>query len=98
MIPHIATARGRPMSASTTAGKIRLVFFASALGLVLATPTLVLAQSPIRVGILVQEMERSQTQAIKGLGEELKRLGYQEKKNLFFVTRNAKGNRAVLQP
>jgi len=84
--------------ASMTGAKIGLVFFVSALSLLLATPVLVLAQSPIRVGILVQEMERSQTQAIKGLGEELKRLGYEEKKNLFFETRNAKGNRAALQP
>jgi len=59
-------------------------------------PMLALAQS--RVGILVQEMGRSQTQAIRGLGEELKRLGYQERKNLFLETRNVKGNRAALQP
>src|ERR1041385_5214939 len=84
--------------ASMMDAKIGLVFFVSALSHLLAAPVLVLAQSPIRVGILVQEMERSQTQAIKGLGEELKRLGYEEKKNLFFETRNAKGNRAALQP
>ena len=59
-------------------------------------PALALAQS--RVGILVQEMGRSQTHAIKGLGEELKRLGYQERKNLFIETRNVKGNRAALRP
>jgi len=70
--------------ASMTGAKIGLVFFVSALSLLLAAPVLVLAQSPIRVGILVQEMEWSQTQAIKGLGEELKRLGYEEKKTLFF--------------
>ena len=61
-------------------------------------PVFALAQSPARVGILVQEMERAQTQAIKGLGEGLKHLGYQERKNLFFETRNVKGNRAALQP
>jgi putative tryptophan/tyrosine transport system substrate-binding protein len=59
-------------------------------------PVLAVAQS--RVGILVQEMGRSQTHAIKGLGEELKRLGYQERKNFFIETRNVKGNRAALQP
>jgi putative ABC transport system substrate-binding protein len=58
-------------------------------------PTLASAQS--RLGILVQEMGRSQTHAIKGLTEELKRLGYHERKNLFIDTRNVKGNRAVLQ-
>jgi len=62
----------------------------------LMVPVLALAQS--RVGILVQEMGRSQTHAIKGLSEELKRLGYQERKNLFLETRNVKGNRAALQP
>ena len=86
------------MTNSMNPGKIRRTFLASGLALVLAAPMLALAQSPVRVGILVQEMERSQTQAIKGLGEELKRLGYEEKKNLFFETRNAKGNRAALQP
>jgi putative tryptophan/tyrosine transport system substrate-binding protein len=42
-------------------------------------------------------MGRSQTHAIKGLSEELKHLGYQERKNLFIDTRNVKGNRAALQ-
>src|SRR5690242_6550520 len=78
--------------------KFRLAVFTGALAWIIAAPVLVLAQTPIRLGILVQEMERSQAQAIKGLAEELKRLGYEEKKNLFFETRNAKGNRAALQP
>jgi len=56
-----------------------------------------LASAQARLGILVQEMGRSQTHAIKGLSEELKRLGYQERKNLFIDTRNVKGNRAALQ-
>ena len=67
-----------------------------ALLLVVLSPTETRAQA--RLGILVQELGRAQSQAIKGLGEELKRLGYQEKKNLFFETRNVKGNRAALQP
>lgn len=66
--------------------------------LLFGAPVFALAQSPARVGILVQEMERAQTQAIKGLGEGLKRLGYHERRNLFFETRNVKGNRAALQP
>ena len=81
-----------------TDGKIWVALFVSGLFLLFAAPVLVLAQSPIRVGVLVQAMERPQAQAIKGLGEELKRLGYEEKKNLFFESRNAKGNRAALQP
>jgi putative tryptophan/tyrosine transport system substrate-binding protein len=54
-------------------------------------------QTQTRIGILVQELERAQSQAIKGLGEGLKTLGYQEKKNFVFETRNVKGNRAALQ-
>jgi putative tryptophan/tyrosine transport system substrate-binding protein len=72
--------------------------FALVIALFFMTPELALAQSQLRLGILVQEMGRSQTHAIKGLGEELKRLGYQERKNLFIETRNVKGNRAALQP
>ena len=63
------------------------------MALFFVVPALALAQSPARVGILVQEMGRSQAQAIKGLSEELKRLGYQERKNLIIETRNVKGNR-----
>jgi len=66
--------------------------------LVAAFFTLSQGQTPVRVGILVQEMERAQSQAIKGLNAGLKELGYQERKNLFFETRNVKGNRAALQP
>lgn len=66
--------------------------------LLLAAPAAALAQAPARIGILVQELGRAQSQAIKGMSEELKRLGYRERKNLFFETRNAKGNRAALQP
>ena len=86
------------MIAGISHRKIRLAFFVSGLSLLLAASVPVLAQSPVRLGILVQEMERSQAQAIKGLGEELKRLGYQEKKNLFFEIRNAKANRVALRP
>ena len=72
--------------------------FSALMMLILGAPAFAPAQSPARVGILVQEMERAQSQAIKGLGEGLKQLGYQERKNLFFETRNVKGNRAALQP
>jgi ABC-type uncharacterized transport system substrate-binding protein len=65
------------------------------IALVFMGPALASGQS--RLGVLVQEMGRSQTHAIKGLSEELKHLGYQERKNLFIDTRNVKGNRAALQ-
>lgn len=75
-----------------------LLSFATLMAFFLVAPFLAQAQVPARVGILVQEMERAQSQAIKGLGEGLKGLGYQDRRNLFFETRNVKGNRAALQP
>ncbi len=50
-----------------------------------------------RIGVLVQEMGRAQSQALKGVSTELKRLGYKERNNLFFEIRNAKGDRSALQ-
>jgi putative tryptophan/tyrosine transport system substrate-binding protein len=64
----------------------------------LAAPPLVAAQAPARLGILVQEMGRGQSQAIKGWNEELKRLGYRERRDFAVETRNVKNNRAALQP
>lgn len=52
---------------------------------------------PPRIGVLAQELGRAQTQAFKGVGAEFKRLGYQERKSLFFEIRNAKGDRSALQ-
>lgn len=74
------------------------VGFTLILAILIAAPMSALAQAPARVGILVQEMGRAQSQAIRGLSEELKRLGYRERKNLFFETRNVKGMRAAIQP
>ncbi len=71
---------------------------AIAITLFLALFSLTEAAAQARLGILVPDLGRSQSQAIKGLGEELKRLGYREKTNLFFETRNVKGNRAALRP
>jgi len=71
---------------------------AAMIALLIATPVGTLAQTPARLGMLVQEMGRAQSQAIKGLTEELEKLGYREGKELFSETRNVKGNRAALQP
>ena len=68
------------------------------IALILSLPVIASAQVPARIGILVQDMGRAQSQSVKGLTEGLKRLGYRERKNLFFETRNVKGNRAALQP
>jgi putative ABC transport system substrate-binding protein len=51
-----------------------------------------------RIGILVPELGRSESQAQKGLTEELRQLGYQPRRNIVFEIRNAKGNRNALQP
>jgi len=67
-------------------------------GLLLAASGAAWAQAPARIAILVQEMGRAQSQSIKGLTEELKRLGYRERKNLFIETRSVKSNRAALEP
>jgi len=56
------------------------------------------AQAQARLGILIPELGRAQSQALKGLYQELKTLGYQERKNLIIETRNANGDRSALQP
>jgi len=50
-----------------------------------------------RIGVLLQELGRAQSQAIKGVSVELKQLGYSERKNFYFETRNARGDRSALQ-
>jgi putative ABC transport system substrate-binding protein len=50
-----------------------------------------------RIGILVLDLGRAQSQAIKGLSAELKVLGYTERKDIYLETRNAKGDRGTLQ-
>ncbi|MDH3445984.1 MAG: hypothetical protein OEN50_18810, partial [Deltaproteobacteria bacterium] len=54
------------------------------------------AQMP-RVGILIPEMGRAESQTNRGFKEELTRLGYQDRKNIFFEIRNAKRDRAAFQ-
>jgi putative ABC transport system substrate-binding protein len=51
-----------------------------------------------RVGILVPEMGRAQSQAIKGFRDELRQLGYQEGKHISVETQEAKADRGALQP
>jgi ABC-type uncharacterized transport system substrate-binding protein len=51
-----------------------------------------------RVGILIPELGRAQSQAIKGLRDELSHLGYQERKNIIYEVRNAKRDRSAFQP
>lgn len=49
-----------------------------------------------RIGVLFHDMERAESQAMKGVGAMLKQQGYQERKNFIFETRNAKGNPGAL--
>ena len=51
-----------------------------------------------RVAVLTPEMGRPQSQAVKGLRDEFKQLGYQEGKQISFEMQNAKGDRGHLQP
>jgi putative tryptophan/tyrosine transport system substrate-binding protein len=51
-----------------------------------------------RVGILIPESGRPETQSVKGLRDGLKELGYKERENILVEMRDAKGDRAALKP
>jgi ABC-type uncharacterized transport system substrate-binding protein len=55
------------------------------------------AQIP-RIGILIPESGRAESQSVKGLRDGLKELGYKEKENILVEMRDAKGDRAALKP
>lgn len=62
-------------------------------------PVIAQAQPRIpRVGFLVPEMGRSESESIKGIRAGLKQIGYMEGKTIFLETQNAKGDRAALAP
>ena len=64
----------------------------------LLTGTILNAHAQVaRIGILVPEMGRAQAQAQKGLLQELKQLGYPQRKDISVQVRDAKGNRSALQ-
>jgi putative ABC transport system substrate-binding protein len=70
------------------------IFFVLLLLLCCATP----GQAQIaRIGVLVPEMGRAQSQAQKGFVQELKQLGFQDRKDIGLEIRDAKGNRNALQ-
>jgi putative ABC transport system substrate-binding protein len=71
----------------------------AAMTFLLAAPLAVAAQPQVpRLGILIPESSRSESQMIKGLREELKQLRFEEKKNIVLEIRNANGDRGALQP
>ncbi|HSE85024.1 MAG TPA: ABC transporter substrate-binding protein [Candidatus Binatia bacterium] len=55
------------------------------------------AQIP-RIGILIPESGRAESQSVKGLRDGLKELGYKERENIVVEMRDAKGDRAALKP
>ncbi len=57
-------------------------------------------QSPrlFRVGLLIPESGRPETQSVRGLRDGLKELGYKERENIVVEVRDAKGDRAALKP
>ena len=71
---------------------------ALALWFILSAAAQAQAQTTARIGVLLPELGRAQSQSLKGMHEELKRLGYIERKNLLVETRNAKGDRSALRP
>jgi len=50
-----------------------------------------------RIGILIPESGRSESQTVKGLRDGLKELGYKERENILVEIRDAKGDRGVLK-
>ena len=67
--------------------------------LFLVVPIAAPAQPKIpRVGVLIPVLDRPQSQSIKGLKEMLKQLGFEERKHVIFEIRDAKGDRAGLEP
>jgi putative ABC transport system substrate-binding protein len=69
-----------------------------ALGLLLANVTVEAHAQLARIGILVPEMGRAQSQAQKGLVQELKELGYRDRRDIVFEVSNAKGYRNAVEP
>ena len=50
-----------------------------------------------RVGVLIPQSERSESQVVKGLRDRLRELGYRERKDIALEIRDAKGDREALK-
>ncbi|MGH7775064.1 MAG: ABC transporter substrate-binding protein [Candidatus Binatia bacterium] len=50
-----------------------------------------------RVGVLVPELQRLESQVVNGLRDGVKELGYHERKSILIEVRNAKGDRTALE-
>jgi putative ABC transport system substrate-binding protein len=56
------------------------------------------APAMARIGVLIPESGRPETQSVRGLRDTLKELGYKERENIVLEMRDAKGDRAALKP
>ena len=80
-------------------GKCAVILSAMALHLVGASAINAGEASRLpRIGVLIPESGRSETQSVKGLRDGLKELGYKERENILVEMRDAKGDRAALKP
>jgi putative ABC transport system substrate-binding protein len=80
--------------------KNTLAALLSAFILQLANPGVTEAQDSRRItrlGVLISESGRNETQSIKGLRDGLKALGYKEGENTLLELRDAKGDRSALK-
>jgi putative tryptophan/tyrosine transport system substrate-binding protein len=79
--------------------KFSAVLFGLSLALLAASALKAGETLPLsRIGVLIPESGRSETQSIKGLRDGLKELGYKERENILIEMRDAKGDRAALKP
>ena len=78
-----------------------MLTFISAAIIFFAGPGLAAAEEArpmARIGVLIPESQRPESQVIKGLRDRLRELGYSERKDLALEIRDAKGDREALKP
>jgi putative tryptophan/tyrosine transport system substrate-binding protein len=80
--------------------KKRFRFFSATTFFILGLSVSAAQQPPQipRIGILIPESGRPETQSVKGLRDGLRELGYKERENILVEMRDAKGDRAALKP
>ncbi|HXV82419.1 MAG TPA: ABC transporter substrate-binding protein [Candidatus Binatia bacterium] len=80
--------------------KKRFKFFsATTLFILVLSGTVAQGASQIRrIGILIPESGRPESQSVRGLRDGLRELGYKEGENVVMEVRNAKGDRGALKP
>lgn len=80
-------------------GRLAVILSAMALYL-LGSSAIEAGETPrlSRIGLLIPESGRPETQSVKGLRDGLKELGYKERENIIVEMRDARGDRAALKP